>query len=201
MTIAYTTNSTKGNEMSKSQFKNTMFNVPTSQMILGTMYGGKPNFMALGWVTRVNANPPLFGIGVNKVHATHDAIVETGEFSLSLPSTDMVAITDYTGLISGRKEDKSELFELFYGELKSAPMIKQAPLTLACKLYTSIDFPTNTLFIGELIESWCEDGCLTDGKPDMSIINPFMLAMPENNFWALGEKVGDAWGAGKSLKK
>lgn len=187
--------------MSKSQFKNTMFNVPTSQMILGTMHKDKPNFMALGWVTRVNSKPVLFGIGVNKAHVTHETILEAGEFSLSLPSTDMVAVTDYTGLISARKEDKSELFDLFYGELKSAPMIKQAPLTLACKLHSSVDFPTNTLFIGEVIESWCEDQCLTDGKPDMRKINPFMLSMPENNFWTLGEKVGDAWGSGKSLKK
>ena len=187
--------------MSRSQFKNTMFNVPTSQMILGTVHEGKPNFMALAWVTRVNFKPALFAIGVNKGHVTHDAIKETGEFSLSLPGTDMVEITDYTGLVSAKNTDKSALFDLFYGELQSAPMIRQAPLTLSCRLHTTVDLPTNTVFIGELIESWCEDECLTDGKPDMTKINPFMLSMPDNNFWALGEKVGDAWGSGKSLKK
>ena len=187
--------------MSKSQFKNTMFNVPTSQMILGTMYEGKPNFMALGWVTRVNFKPALFAIGVNKGHVTHDAIMESREFSLSLPSADMVEVTDYTGLVSAKKTDKSELFDLFYGELKSAPMIEQAPLTLACRLHKAVDLPTNTVFIGELVESWCEDDCLTDGKPDVSKIDPFMLTMPDNQFWALGKKVGDAWSSGKALKK
>ena len=187
--------------MPKSPFKNTLFNVPTTQMILGTMRQGKPTFMALGWVTRVNFQPALFAIGVNKAHATGEAIIETGEFSLSMPSTDMVEVTDYTGLVSARKTDKSELFELFYGELESAPMIKESPLTLSFKLHSTVDFETNRLFIGELVESWCDDDCLTDGKPDVTKINPFMLTMPDNQFWALGDKVGDAWSAGKSLKK
>ena len=187
--------------MSKSPFKNTLFNVPTSQMILGTMRDGKPTFMALGWVTRVNFKPALFAIGVNKSHATHDAIIESGEFSLSLPSKDMVEVTDYVGLVSARQTDKSTLFDLFYGELKSAPMIQECPLTLACRLHMTVDLPTNTVFIGELVESWCEESCLNEGKPDVTRLQPFMLTMPDNQFWALGNKTGDAWSAGKSLKK
>ena len=186
--------------MTKTQFKNTLFNVPTTQMILGTLREGKPTFMALAWVTRVNFKPALFTIGVNKGNATHDAIIESGEFSLSLPTTEMVEITDYTGLVSARKTDKSELFDLFYGELKSAPMIKEAPLTLSFKLHSTVDLPTNSMFIGELVESWCDESLLKDGKPDITTIKPFMLTMPDNQFWALGEKVGDAWSAGKSLK-
>lgn len=187
--------------MSKSQFKNTMFNVPTTQTILGTMREGKPTFMALAWVTRVNFRPAMFAIGVNKVNATHDAIIESKEFSLSIPSTKMVEITDYTGLVSARKTDKSELFDLFYGQLKSAPMIKEAPLTLSFLLHQTVDLPDDSVFIGELVESWCDDECLVDGKPDIEKIDPFMLTMPDNQFWAVGEKVGDAWSAGKSLKK
>ena len=187
--------------MSKSQFKHNLFNVPTSQMIVGTMRNGKPTFMALAWVTRVNFKPALFAIGVNKGNETHDAISASGEFSLSLPSTEMVEITDYTGLVSAKRTDKSSLFDLFYGELKAAPMIQECPLTLACRLHSSVDLPTNTLFIGELVESWCEESCLQEGKPDVTKLQPFMLTMPDNQFWALGQKVGDAWSAGKSLKR
>lgn len=187
--------------MSKSQFKHTLFNVPTSQMILGAMREGKATFMALAWVTRVNFQPALFAIAVNKGHATHEAILKSGEFSLSLPSTKLVEITDYTGLVSAKKTDKSQLFNLFYGALNSAPMIQECPLTLACKLHTTVDLPTNTVFIGELVESWCEDSCLIAGKPDMTTIQPFMLTMPDNQFWAMGKKIGDAWNAGKALLK
>ena len=42
----------------------------------------------------------------------------------------MAKITDYCGLYSGRKVDKSRLFEVFYGELKTAPLIMECPVNL-----------------------------------------------------------------------
>jgi len=32
-------------------------------------------------------------------------------------------------------------------------------------------------------------------------INPFLLTMPDNRFWAIGESVGSAWDAGKAVRK
>ena len=32
-------------------------------------------------------------------------------------------------------------------------------------------------------------------------VKPFVLSMPDNRFWALGECVGKAWQEGKGLKK
>ena len=100
-----------------------LFCLPWTQTILGTHLHGRVNFMALAWLTRVNIHPPMLGICVNPHNASHGAIVETGMFSINVPDEDTVAETDYTGLVSGRKIDKSALFEVFYGELDAAPMI------------------------------------------------------------------------------
>ncbi|MCT4627402.1 flavin reductase family protein [Halodesulfovibrio sp.] len=177
------------------------FTLPMPQAILGTHIEGRPNYMALGWVTRVNYSPPLIGIGVHKGHATHQAITETGQFSINFPSTEMVNITDYVGLVSNKRVDKSELFDRFYGELKDAPLIKECPLSLECKLYETVSLPTNTLFIGEIVGTWCEERYMTDGVPDISKIKPFVLTMPDNRYWEVGRCVGHAWKAGKALKK
>lgn len=187
--------------MSAKTFDSKLFALPTTQMILGTTLGGKPSFMALAWATRVNFKPALIAIGVNKGHKSHEALLATGQFSLCMPSVDMVAVTDYVGLVSARNTDKSSLFEVFYGKLQNAPMIRSCPLNLALELYTSVDLPTNSVFIGEIKEAWCDEECLSAGVPDMSKIRPFMLSMPDNNFWGLGEKIGDAWKDGKALKK
>ena len=45
-----------------------------------------------------------------------------------------------------------------------------------------------------------DESCLTDGKPDVTKMNPFVLTMPDNGYWRVGEKVGDAWSVGKNLK-
>jgi flavin reductase (DIM6/NTAB) family NADH-FMN oxidoreductase RutF len=61
-----------------------IFCLPWAQTILGTHLNGKVNFMALDWLTRVNIAPPTLGICVNKNHASHGAVIDTGEFSINL---------------------------------------------------------------------------------------------------------------------
>jgi flavin reductase (DIM6/NTAB) family NADH-FMN oxidoreductase RutF len=177
------------------------FCLPWTQTILGTHLDGKVNFMALDWLTRVNVKPAMLGICVNKNHGSHVAILATGEFSVNIPSADMLEVTDYTGLVSGKRVDKSSLFDVFYGELKAAPMIADCPLTIECSVVQPVDLPTHTFFIGEIINIYIEDRCLTDGNPDIKKINPFLLSMPDNNYWSIGENIGKAWNAGKSIKQ
>jgi flavin reductase (DIM6/NTAB) family NADH-FMN oxidoreductase RutF len=178
-----------------------LFCLPWTQTILGTHLEGRVNYMALDWLTRVNFMPALLGICVNKGNGSHDAIVETGEFSINVPSTDMVEITDYTGLVSGKRSDKSELFKVFYGELKAAPLIQECPLNIECRVSQTVNLPTNSFFIAEIVNIYCNDAFMTDSKPDITKIKPFVLTMPDNRFWALGDCVGQAWHAGKKFRK
>lgn len=178
-----------------------LFCLPWTQTILGTHLEGRVNFMALGWLTRANYDPPMLGICVSKNNASHAAIFDTGEFSVNVPSVEMVEITDYAGLVSGKRVDKSGLFEVFYGELKLAPMISDCPITMECKVFQTVDLPTNSFFIAEIINIYSEEKYLTDEMPDAKKTNSFLLTMPDNNFWAIGENVGKAWDAGKALRK
>lgn len=186
--------------MAHIPFNPKLYALPTTQLILGTHHNGSPNFMALAWATRVNFQPPLIAIAVNKVHASHKGIEENQEFSLCMPDTSLVTKTDYVGLVSGNKTNKSEMFEIFYGEMQAAPLIKECPLNLEMKLFETVSLPTNSVFIGEIKGTWCDEKCLTDGVPDVTKINPFLLTMPDNQYWGFGSKVGDAWKAGKDLK-
>lgn len=178
-----------------------LFCLPWAQTILGTHLKGKVNFMALDWLTRANFKPAMLGICVNKGNASHEAILDTHEFSINLPSVEMVEVADYTGLVSGRRVDKSDLFEVFYGELKAAPMISDCPLSIECNVTHTVDLPTNSFFIAEMINIYTEDNYLTDGLLDMKKIKPFLLTMPDNTFWSIGERIGKAWDAGKTLMK
>ncbi|MBI5307996.1 MAG: flavin reductase family protein, partial [Planctomycetes bacterium] len=187
--------------MPKITIEKNLFCLPWTQTMLGTHYEGKVNFMALDWLTRVNYDPAMIGICVNRMHASSSAIISTGEFSINVPSADMVAVTDYTGIVSGKKVDKSKLFEVFYGELKSAPMIVNCPVTMECKLVQPVELPTNYFFIAEIINIYTEERFLTDGKPDVKKMNPFVLTMPDNRFWTIGECIGKAWHEGIAVRE
>ncbi len=178
-----------------------LFCLPWTQTLLGAHLDGRVNFMALDWLTRVNYQPAMLGICVNRGHASNGAVRKTGEFSINVPSVDLVAETDYCGIVSGNAVDKSRLFEVFYGELKQAPLIVSCPLNIECRLVQSVELPTNTFFIGEIVNIHAEEQCLEDGRPDVKKVRPFLLTMPDNRFWAVGDQVGNAWKDGVKYRE
>ncbi|MCO5384168.1 MAG: flavin reductase family protein [Methanosarcina barkeri] len=185
----------------KIKINNNVFVCPMPVTLLGAKVKGKANFMALGWASRVNANPPMIGMGVHKSHYTPEGIKKNGFFSVNFPGKDMIKETDYCGLVSGEKIDKSDLFEIFYGELGTAPMIKKCTVNLECRLVETLEFPTHYFFVGEIIAAYSEEQCLTQGKPDIKKMKPLLLTMPDNSYWAVGDYAGAAWKIGKGLKE
>lgn len=187
--------------MSKIKIEKKSFCLPWTQTLLGTHVQGKVNFMALDWLTRANFDPAMLGICVGNGHASNPAIRTTGQFSVNVPTVDMVEVTDYCGIASGKKDDKSKLFEVFYGELKAAPLITVCPLNIECRVVQTVDLPTNTFFIAEIVTIFSEGKYLTGDKPDVRKIRPFLLTMPDNRFWSVGEHVGNAWKDGTKFRE
>ena len=156
--------------------------------------------MAVAWVTRVNLKPPMMAVALGKNHYTNIGIKEHKEFSISLPNEEMLKLVDYMGIVSGAKIDKSKLVKFFYGELTNAPMVQDCPLTMECRLVQHIELNSNDLFIGEVVAAYSEDQYLTKGMPDAIKMRPFTLSMPDNTYYGLGEKIGDAWKDGNQLR-
>jgi len=186
--------------MDKIQIDEGDFSYPMPVVLVGAAVSGRPNFMAAAWVTWVNDDPALMGVCIDASHHTHVGIEAHGQFSVNLPGSDLVAATDYCGLVSGNNVDKSQCFEIFTGELEFAPMIKACPLTMECRVRQSVNLPSDTLFIGEVVATYTEERYLTDGKPDVRKIKPFVLTMPDNNYWWIGGHAGKAWSIGKGYK-
>jgi flavin reductase (DIM6/NTAB) family NADH-FMN oxidoreductase RutF len=160
--------------MDKVQIGHNFF-IPMPVVLLGTQVSGRANFMTVGWCSRANASPPMIMCGVGNHHYTHKGIMETKTFSVNIPSLDLLEKTDYCGIVSGEKIDKSNIFSVFYGSLKNAPMIVECPVSLECKLVQNVSLPTNTLFIGEIVNAYADGRVIKDGKPDFLKIGPFFL--------------------------
>ena len=178
------------------------FNIyPMPVVIVGTVTDGKPNFMTAAWVTKLHNDPPLVGVSLALKQHTAKGIRQTGQFSLSYPSIEQVTLADYCGLVHGYQEDKTAHIDVFNGALESAPMVRQCPLSLECRLEQTVELPSDFLFIGEVMNAYATESVLTDGKVDVFKLRPFVLTMPDNSYWALGDRIGDAWSMGKMLLK
>lgn len=175
--------------------------IPMPVTIVGANVEGKPNFMTAVWVSRVNSNPPMIAVAIGKEHYTSKGIFENKTFSINIPARDLLVETDYCGLISGNEHDKSQLFESCYGVLETAPMIKDCPISMECKLVQTVELPDNNLFIGEIIRVSAFDIFLRGGSPDYKKIDPLIMTMPDSNYWSLGAHVGDANKIGKFMKE
>lgn len=176
---------------------NCLYPMPTT--LVGANVNGKPNYIAIAHVGIMDLDS--ISLSMAKIHYTNAGIKENETFSVNIPSVEMVQETDYCGLVSGRKVDKGALFETFYGKLKTAPMIKGCPVNMECRLIRTIDFPRHDLFVGEIVETYCDERCLKDGVVDFSKVNPILFVMNDKSYWRLGERFAKAWSIGKELQR
>ncbi|MHA2186424.1 MAG: flavin reductase family protein [Promethearchaeota archaeon] len=193
--------------MTKNKIRPGVYLYPMPVSVIGTNVNGKPNFMALAWVNIVEYKPPVFAIASYETHHTNVGIKENGTFSVNIPSEEMVVAADYVGLVSGKEVDKSDVFEVFYGELETAPMITEAPINVECKVVKTIDTKEFTgaekgheIFIGRVINAYAEEKYLTNEIPDIKKVKPFVFSI-DNNYWEIGKHLGNAFSIGKDYKK
>ena len=185
--------------MKKIEVGTRNFLYPTPTTLVGANVCGKPNYVTIAHVGVLRYT--TVSVSVNKRHYTGAGIKENGTFSLNIPSAQMIRVTDYCGLVSGKEVDKGALFKNFYGQLKTAPMIEECPANIECKVIQTLDLETHEIFIGEIAATYCNEDCLTLGKgEDLLKVNPILFSMSGGRYFTVGQEIGRAWDVGKSLK-
>ena len=187
----------------KLEKKNMLY--PSLAVLVGTHVGGKPNYITIGLTGRLCYD--TISISVAHRQYSNAGIRENGTFSINQPSARMIKKLDYCGIYSGRKVDKSALFENFYGVLETAPMIRECPVNIECRVIQTMERPVHTVFIGEVVEVYFDEDCLTQGAPDVAKIDPILFGPSKDRtetlggYWKLGEYIDSAWKVGKALDR
>lgn len=114
------------------------------------------NIMSCEWTHHISYDPQLILIALKKRRTTHNTIVKTKEFGVSIASISQNWIASIAGNAVGSEHDKVKaLMELgveFYEANKiSVLMVKNASANLECKLIKYIDIGDHPLLIGEVI--------------------------------------------------
>jgi flavin reductase (DIM6/NTAB) family NADH-FMN oxidoreductase RutF len=171
---------------------------PTPTVLVGATVSGKPNFITIAHIGIMTHSH--ISLGMNRIHYTNAGIKENKAFSVCLPSENLVIETDYCGIMTGKTTNKAVLFDVFYGELKTAPMIQQCRVCMECRLDRIIDFSTHDVFIGEIVQTFADESVLSDKKIDISKLKPILFDMTSKKYWSLGGEVAQCWNIGKQLK-
>lgn len=170
-------------------------------VIIGTRVDEKPNFMLCTWVSRVNRNPPIWMVSINKKHYTMQGIKKNKMFSMNFPSVELIMKVDYIGITSRKEIDKSSLFNLFYGD-SEVPMIKECTLNIELYVKNLIELSDHFIVLGTAINSYISESYQTNGVPDIKKMKPIIYTGVEKKptYWGIGEKLGDVFKLGKEYK-
>ncbi len=187
--------------MNKIELNPELAPFPKPTALIGALVDGRPNFMDIVWFNRMNRSPNIWGASLNKKHHTLKGIRQNNTFSINLPDTSLVAITDYCGLVSGKDVDKSKLFEIFYGFLKSAPMIAECPVCFECVVHDYVELSDHVIVLGEVKHIYTDERYLTEGVLDPKKMDPIIFTKrgSDGTYWTIGNELGQAWSIGKEI--
>ena len=147
----------------------------------------------------------MVALNLEADHKTVANIRARGAFTLAVPGTDTLEASDFLGIATANKmADKFERTGLH--AVKSsrvdAPIIEEYPLTLECTVERMEDEPYGLRVLGRIVNVLADDQVLDDqGKIDAGRLQTFLFDQMQNGYYAVGEKIGQAWHSGAGLMK
>jgi len=176
---------------------------PTPVCVIGTYdTSGKPNVMTAAWVGICCSSPPCIAVSLRKATYTFGNIMNRKAFTVCIPSEEYAKQADYFGMVSGKDVDKFAASGLTpqKSEVVNAPLVKEFPLALECRLHCFEEIGLHTEFIGEILDVKADEACLgADGLPDIEKIRPILFSPEGHNYHGVGRFIGKAFSLGKGL--
>lgn len=100
---------------------------------------------------QITSSPARIAVSINHDNATHDQIVESGKFALSVLATDTEpSLIGGFGYRSSRDADK--FAEVSYTMQEDMPVPDGAMAWMTCQVVQTMDAGTHTIFLGEVTD-------------------------------------------------
>lgn len=177
---------------------------PMPVLMIAT-YGddGTVDVMNMAWGGICAEN--MVSLNIDTDHKTAKNIKKRGAFTLSIADVLHIQAADFFGIASGNKmEDKFARSGLTVvkSEKVDAPVVQEFPLTLECKVVEDKMEVYGHHVLGEIVGVLADESVLDEtGKVDASKLNAFVFDQFRSGYYAIGEKVGQAWHTGAPLMK
>ena len=143
-----------------------MYALSYGLFVLTARRGEKDNGCIINTAMQVTTDPNRVIITVNKTNYTHDMVLETGRFTLSVLS-EQAAFSTFQrfGFQSGRDVDKFAGFEdhAVRGDNGILRVTLGASAWLSCRVVSTLDLGTHTLFLADV-----EDGDVLSADPSVT---------------------------------
>ena len=130
------------------------FKLSYGLFVLTARQDGKDNGCIINTVTQITDTPKRIQIAVNKDNLTHDMILATGEFNVSVLSQDAVFwVFQHYGFQSGRDTDKFAAIPESRSENGIRYIEGCTNAYISGKVFQTVDCGTHTVFFAEVTDA------------------------------------------------
>lgn len=140
---------------------------------------------------------------IDSDHKTTKNIMETKAFTVSIADVPNMEAADFFGIATGNKmSDKFERtgYHAVKSEFVNAPIITEFPVTLECEFAEEINTENMHAIVGKIVNVSAEESVIGDKDKILpEKVNALVFDQYRSGYFAIGEKVGQAWNAGAGL--
>lgn len=177
--------------MGKKIWKPGTFVYPIPAVLVSCGNMEKSNILTVAWTGIINTNPAIVYISVRPERYSYNLIKESGEFVINLTNEKLAYATDWCGVRSGAKYDKFKEMNLTKekAEFVKAPLIKESPVSVECKVIEEKNYGSHTMFVAEVLSIDADEKYINE-KGAFDISKCDLIAYANGGYYALGKKIG-----------
>jgi flavin reductase (DIM6/NTAB) family NADH-FMN oxidoreductase RutF len=128
---------------------------PAFPVVLAAVGGEEKNVLTIGLVHVFSFRPTIVGLGISPSRYSHELFHNSPDFTINVPTKELVEEAIFCGVSSGRDMDKfmESGFTVTKGTEVESPIIMDCPVNLECRKMDAIDVGDHTWFLGEVVHA------------------------------------------------
>lgn len=188
--------------MAKTIWKPSTLLAPVPAVLVSCGSVEKPNALTIAWTGIINSDPPMTYVSIRPERHSYDIIKKSGEFVINLVPRSLVRAADFCGVRTGAKMDKFKKLKLTAesGSTVSAPLIKESPVCLECKVTEVKELGTHDMFLAEITAIQVDEQYI-DEKGKLRLDKARLTCYCHGEYYDLGKKLGSFGFSVKKKKK
>lgn len=177
--------------MAKITWKPGTMLYPVPAAMISCKYGEIENIITVSWTGTICTNPPMVSISIRPSRFSYELIKNSGEFVINLPGRSLTKAADFCGVRSGRDVDKFAYLKLNKekGSKVDAPLIKEAPLSIECKVKDLIELGSHHMFIADVVAVDVEEAYI-DEKNLLNLDKAELICYNHGNYCVASKPIG-----------
>ncbi len=150
------------------------------------------NVLTISWLGTLCSSPPMCYVSVRRERKSYEIIKANGEFVINLTNEALAFAADWCGVRSGRDYNKFKEMNLtpVMAEKVNAPIIKEAPLCIECRIKEIITLGTHDMFISEVINIQADKQYIDPETQSFDMAKAKLIAYSHGHYYKLGEEIG-----------